>query len=260
MDHEGLVLDKEGGIATLRLNRPEQLNAVSTSMERSIRRALNDISKDKSIKVLILTGTGRGFSAGTDINNGLPALYKMSEKELAEGMRSTALGFYDISKPTIAAINGVTAGVGLAMALLCDMRIASEKATFTPGYVRMGLTPDVASTYLLPRLVGTARAMEFMITGDLIDAAEAYRIGMLNKVVPEEELMKTARELATKIARGAPIAIELTKQDIRRSAHNSIEQQIELEASTFYTCLQTEDHKEAAKAFLEKRRPEFKGK
>ena len=260
MDYEGIVLDKEGGIATLRLNRPEQLNAVSTTMELSIRRALNDISKDKSIKVLILTGTGRGFCAGTDVNSGLPALHKMSEKELAEVMRITALSFYNISKPTIAAINGVTAGVGMAMALLCDMRIASEKATFTAGYVRMGLTPDVGSTYLLPRLVGTARAMEFMITGDLIDAAEAYRIGMLNKVVPEEELMKTARELATKIARGAPIAIELTKQDIRRSAHNSIEQQIELEASTFYTCLQTEDHKEAAKAFLEKRRPEFKGK
>ena len=259
MDYEGLILDKEAGIATLTLNRPQQLNAISAGMEKSIKKALNDIDKDDSLKVLIITGAGRGFCAGLDAS-ALSEVGKKSPVELGNLMRSLTLSLHNLLKPTIAAINGVTAGGGLALALLCDIRIASEKAWFTSGYFRMGLIPDLGSTYSLPRLVGTAKAMELMLTGDTFDAAEAHRMGMINKVVPEEDLMKTAREAADKIARGPSVAIGLTRKAIRRGVHNSLEQQIELECSAFSTCLKTEDHEEGLNAFREKRQPEFKGK
>ncbi|MFC2066124.1 enoyl-CoA hydratase/isomerase family protein [Chloroflexota bacterium] len=249
MEYEGLILDKEAGVAILTLNRPQRLNAISTSMSNSIKNALNDVGGDNNVKVLIITGAGRAFCAGADIGDFLPVLGNMSEDELNKEMSALTLSIHNLSKPTIAAI-----------ALLCDIRIGSEQANFASGYIRMGLTPDVGITYSLPRLVGTAKAMEFMITGDIIDAAEACRIGMLNKVVAEEDLITTARDMADRIAIGPSVAIELTKQIVRKGIQNSLEEQVELEASTFYTCLRTEDLKEGANAFLDKRQPEFKGK
>ena len=228
-------------------------------MIHSIEKALDEIGRDDGIKALIITGAGRGFCAGLDIS-ALAELARMSPEELENLMRALTLPLHNLSKPTIAAIKGVAAGAGLAIALLCDIRIGSEKAWFSSGYFRMGLTPDIGSTYSLPRLVGTAKAMELMAAGDTFDAAEAHRIGMLNRIVPEEDLMNTVIEMADRIARGPSIAIELTKQAINKGIHNSLEQQIELECSAFYTCLRTEDHKEGAKSFREKRQPEFKGK
>ena len=260
MDYEGLVLDKEAGVATLTLNRPQQLNALTIPMIYSLKEALNDVEMDDSVKVLILTGAGRGFSAGGDVSSGLPELSKMSPEELCDVMRTLTLPLYNLSKFTIAAINGVAVGAGLSLALLCDMRIASEKAKFSSGYIKMGLTPDAGSTYSLSRLVGMAKAMEIMVTGDTFDAAEAHRIGLVNRVVPEEEVMKIAREMADRIAKGPSIAVKLTKQITRKGIQNSLEPQIELEASSFFTCLRTDDVKEAARAFREKRQPEFKGK
>jgi len=157
-------------------------------------------------------------------------------------------------------VNGVAVGAGVALAMLCDIRIGSVKAAFASGYIRMGLTPDIGSTYSLPRLLGTAKAMEFMLTGGNFDASEAYRIGMLNRLVPEEELDRAAREMAQTIAGGPPITVKLTKQAIREGIRNSLEQQIGLECSLFCACLKTEDHQEAVNAFLEKRPPEYKGR
>ncbi len=259
MEYEALTVDRKAGVATLTLNRPEQLNAISLPMAQALGKALNDIDKDGSIKVLIITGAGRSFCAGIDISQ-LSPISKMTREELGDLMRTLSLPLYNLSKPTIAAINGVAVGAGLSIAMLCDIRIASEKARFSSAYTRMGLVPDIGATYSLPRIAGTAKAMELMLTGDTFDAAEAQRMGIANRVVPEEEVMKVARELADRIAKGPSIAINLIKQTVYRGIHNSLEQQIELECLADYICLRTEDHKEGVKSFFEKRPPEFKGK
>jgi len=249
MEYEGLTLDKEAGVATLTLNRPEQLNAISVPMAYSLKKALDDIDKDSSVKVLIITGAGRGFCAGVDVTT-FSSVAKMTREELSDFMRTLSLPLYNLSKPTIAAINGVTIGLGLSIAALADIRIASEKAKFSAAYIKMGVVPDIATTYFLPRITGTAKAMELMLTGDTFDAAEALRIGIVNKVVPEEDLMTVARELADKIAKGPSVAIRLTKQAIHRGIHNSLEQQIEFECFADYICFRTKDHNKAGSSFF----------
>jgi 2-(1,2-epoxy-1,2-dihydrophenyl)acetyl-CoA isomerase len=213
---------------------------------------------DAGLKVLIVTGAGRGFCAGLDASTFEP-VSKMSLEELGDTMRLLTMPLYNLSKPTIAAINGATVGAGLSVALQCDMRIASGKARFASGYLKVGLVPDLGGTYFLPRIVGTAKAMELMLTGDVFDAAEAERLGIVNRVVPPEELMETAAELAGRIARGPSVTIGLLRQAVRRGVQNSLEQQVELECLADYMCLRTEDHREGIKALMEKREPEFKG-
>ncbi len=259
MNYEGLTLDKEAGIAMLTLNRTEQLKEISLQMAQSLGKEVYEVDKDNSLKVLIITGAGRGFCAGLDVST-FAQIDEMSQEELGDFMRILALPLYNLSKPAIAAINGVTVGAGLSIAMLCDIRIASEKARFSLGFVRMGLIPDCGATYSVPRIVGTAKAMELMISGDTLDAAEAQRMGIVNRVVPEEEVMKAAEELADRITRGPSIATELIKRAVRRSLYNTFEQQVEWENFAQYVCLRTEDHKEGVRAFFEKRPPEFKGR
>lgn len=259
MGYEGLILDREAGIATLTLNRPEQLNAITRPMAESLGEVLNEIEKDDSLKVLIITGAGRAFCAGLDVNT-FKEVSEMAYKELGDFMRLQTLPFYNLSKPTIAAINGVAVGAGLSLALLCDIRIASDKARFSFAQVKRGLIPDIGTTYALPRLVGMAKAMELVLTGDTLDATEALQIGIINRVVPEADLIKAAREFAEMIVKGPSIAIGLAKQAIQRGIHNSLEEQITLEALAQYICLRTEDHKEGVRSFFEKRPPQFKGR
>ncbi len=259
MNYEGVTLDREEGIATLTLNRPQQLNAISLPMMKSIGEAVQEVARDDSLKVLIITGAGRAFCAGLDVST-FKEVGKMTTRELDDTMQTAARPLYSLVKPTIAAINGVTIGAGLSIALLCDMRIASEKARFSSAYIKMGLVPDMGATYFLPRIAGTAKAMELMLTGDMFDAAEAERIGLLIRTVPEEEVLPAARGLAERIASGPSIAVELTKQAIYRGIHNSLQQQIEMECFADFTTFRTEDHREGVQAFFEKRPPRFKGK
>jgi len=259
MEYEGLILEKEAGIATLTLNRPEHLNAITRKMVLSLQKALSDLDKDDSVKVVIVTGAGKGFAAGLDVN-ALAELDNVSPSELGEEMRIFTFSFHGFSKPIIAAINGIAAGAGMALALLCDIRIASDEAKFFSGYNRMGLTPDIGMTYFFPHLVGLTKAMELLLTGDPFDAAEALKMGMLSKVVPAEELMSTVLELAARIAGGPSVAVDLTKHALKEGLHNNIKQQIAVEFATFSACLKTEDHQEGLAAFREKRRPTFKGK
>lgn len=259
MEYEGITLEKDAGVATLTLNRPEQLNAITMPMAYSLAGALDEIEVDDSMKVLVITGAGRGFCAGLDVS-AFASIKAMSQKELGDVMRLIALPLYNLSKPVIAAINGTTVGAGLSLALLCDMRIASEKAWFSSGYMRMGIIPDLDFTYFLPRMAGTARAMELIITSNNFTAGDAEKYGLLNRIVPKDELTKAVGELAEAIARGPSVAIGLLKQALRRGIHNSPEQQIEFEAFADYICFQTEDHEEGARAFSEKRPPRFQGK
>ena len=259
MEYEGITLQKEAGIAILTLNRPEQLNAITLPMAYSLAGACEEIGDDKDVKAVVITGAGRGFCAGLDVS-AFEHIKKMSQTELGELMRLLSASIYNLPQPVIAAVNGATAGAGMSISLLCDIRIASDKAWFSSGYLRMGIIPDLGFTYFLPRLTGTAKALELMVSNEHVSAVEAERLGIVSRVVAQDELMKAAMELAEKVAAGPSLAIGLAKQAVRRGIHNSLEQQVEFECFADYICFQTEDHDEGARAFQEKRPPQFKGK
>ncbi|MFH1651084.1 MAG: enoyl-CoA hydratase-related protein [Chloroflexota bacterium] len=258
MAEEELALEKAGGVATLSLNRPAQLNALTLPVYHRLVAMLEDIGRDESTRAVVITGRGRGFCAGIDLGT-LPELGALDEAKLREFMGALTLTLYHLPQTTIAAVNGVTAGLGLALACLCDLRIGGEAALFTSGYVRIGLPPDIGATFTLPRIIGTSRALEMMLTGETVDSAEAYRIGLLNRVVPTEETLARAQEIASAIAGGPSAAIRLTREGIRDRTR-TLAEQVGAEAAGFYRCLRTGDHREGLQAFREKRTPRFTGR
>ena len=264
MAYEDLLLDKEDGIATITLNVPEKLNALTRKMGMNLPLAAEEIAKDDEVRVVIVTGAGRGFCSGADVSmmggSG-------SAAEVSRYTRSQVTGwpfadvFPKLNKPVIAAINGPCAGGGFSLALSCDIRIASETARFGAAQITRGLVPDYGMTYYLPLVIGISRALELMCSGELIGAVEAERLGIVSRVVAPDELMKVARELAAKIARQAPIPMGLTKKMVWRGLSDGLARQLDLESWAQQICFQTEDHRESVRAFLEKRPlPEFKGK
>jgi len=217
------------------------------------------------VKVVVVTGAGPAFCAGGDVEY----LKAMAEDTLEESryQRLKMLGHYwadafpRLDKPVIAAINGACVGAGFSLALSCDIRIASEEARFGSVFINIALVPDCGLTYLLPRIVGTSKALELMFTGELIAAAEAERLGIVSQVVPPDELMKVTKELAAKIAQQSPIALELTKRLVYRGIRDDIARHLDWETYAQQLCFRTEDFKESVLAFLEKRpRPQPKGK
>lgn len=261
MKYEHLLLEKKDRIATITLNQPEKLNAFSVKMRESLGLATDEIAKDDEIRVVIITGAGRGFSSGADLSGSRGKLPSRHENLETTGPDFRTDLVFKLDKPVIAAINGVCAGMGLSLALSCDIRIASEAANFCSVFIRRGLIPDCGATYLLPRIVGISKALELMFTGEMIDAAEAERLGIVSRVVPSDELMKTARELAARIAQQPPIAIELTKRVVHRSMIDDLYRHYDWETYAQQICRDTEDRAEAVRAFLEKRtQPQFKGR
>ena len=265
MELENMTYEKEGNIAILTLNRPDKLNALTTAMWQGLLQAIQTIQGDDDVRALILTGMGRAFSAGSDVSDRLEKRIsgvKMEEtrKDLLEPVGYLAFVMQSLDKPAIAAINGTAVGAGLSLALLCDIRIASETARFGAAWVKMGLIADVGATYTLPRVVGTDKALEMMATGEMIDAEEAARIGLVTEVVPSDDLMKKVRDLASKIASNPPVAVELMKRAVYKGLRNDLLTQLDFETYAQNVCRHTEDHKEAVKAFLEKRKPSFIGK
>jgi len=258
-NYECIKLEVGNGIATLTLNRPDKLNAFNNTMTKEIEMVLDDASQNDDIRVIVVTGAGRGFCSGADVSN-------MSARKEPRSRRSplTILGDFGLSlarfeKPIIAAINGVAAGAGLSIAVLCDIRIAAEDARFAASWVKRGLIPDVGATYLLPKLIGIEKAYELMYTGDIIDAATAKEIGLVSHVVPQDELMRTANELATKVAKGPPIAMQLIKRVVFRSMLEDLTSQFVFETYAQNICYSSEDYKEGVASFMEKREAQFKG-
>jgi len=250
------ILEKDEGIATLTMNRPDRLNALNLEMADELREALDLIRQDKDVRVLIITGAGQAFSAGGDFLDVFDANVKQ-EGLLKESMMEAP--FRDLV-PTIAAINGPAIGGGMTIALLCDIRIASEDATISFPFVRVGVVPEGGSTFILPRLIGIAKACELTLTGRTVGAKEAKEIGLVNEVVPASELREVANKMARRITRGAPLAVKMTKQGLYQGLQCSMEEAEEFEKSWLLALMKTEDHQEAVKAFMEKREPKFKSK
>jgi len=250
---------KEGKIAIFTLNRPEALNSIDLESLNELNRALTDFKDADEIMVGIVTGAGdRAFSVGADIKTMLPEI-KKTRGQPSAGPPTIMRGL-DLWKPMIAAVNGACLGGGLEIALACDLRIASENATFGLPEVTLGLIPGWGGTQRLPRVIPLAKAAELLLTGRPITAQEAYRIGLVNKVVPLPELMAVARQMAEMLCRPAPLAVRAAKQSMIQGTSLSLEDGLKLEKTLNDFLMTTEDFDEGCKAFAEKRKPFFKAK
>jgi len=263
-EDEVLFEKDDKGIATVILNRPDKLNALSERMlYEQLPRIFTEVAKDDQIRVMILTGAGRGFCSGADVKELMQAGREKdleSRRGLERILGAIAIPLAEIPKPTIAAINGMAAGMGFSLCLLCDFRIASDNAGFSAIFTQRGLMPDAGMTFSLPRIVGLPMALELMLTGDIIDAKKAASIDLVNKVVPHGKLMVEARALAEKLAKNAPIALSFTKRAAYHGLLCDLREQLLFESWGQGECRKTEDHKEGVKAFLEKREPNFSGR
>ncbi len=262
-DAETLLVSDDGPVRTLTLNRPDVFNAFDDELTTAMQRALKDAARSRETRVLILTGAGRAFSSGQDLaslKERFSADYVPEYKrDLDRRYNPIITAIATMEKPVIAAVNGVAAGAGASLALACDMRIASEHASFIEAFVNVGLIPDSGSTWFLPRLVGSGLAFELCATGRKVGAEEAARIGLVNRTVPAGELMEVAEAEAARLASLPPRAIALTKRLLHRALSSDLAGQLDAEAYAQDVLGRTKDHHEGMAAFLEKRAPEFTG-
>jgi 2-(1,2-epoxy-1,2-dihydrophenyl)acetyl-CoA isomerase len=256
---DGLRVEIDGPVATLTLDRPEALNALTVPVKVALRGALESLSGDRSVRVVILTGAGRAFCAGQDLAEREQPDAAPLEVEVRERYNPIIRALRSMGQPVIAAVNGVAAGAGASLAFACDLRIASEEARFVLAFGRIGLVPDSGATWFLPRIVGPAKAAELALVWDTVDAAEALRIGLVSRVVPGAELMTEAQSIAGRLAEGAPLALSLTKEALQRSLTIDLDQALEGEAKLQGVAGASADHAEGLAAFREKRAPRFTG-
>lgn len=263
MEFENIIYekDKEKGIVKLTINRPEVRNALNAATRQEIRNAIDEIEKDGDVRVVIITGAGeKAFVSGADITafkDATPIVMEESASTLGQQLFSN---IENLSVPVIAMINGFCLGGGLELAMCCDIRIASDNAKFGQPEINIGLFPGAGGTQRLPRLIGWGKAKELIYTGKIIDAAEAERISLVDRVVPPEKLEEEVNQLAETIASKSPLIIKLAKKAINRGMYTDLAAGLAYEKANFALCFATEDRKEGVAAFLEKRKPQFKGK
>lgn len=257
---DSILVERDGDIGWVRINRPERLNAFAGTMREDIEAGLHELEADDSVRCVIITGVGRAFSTGGDIRVMAQLAAERDRERFAELVRTGAriVSFIDrMSKPVIAAVNGPAAGAGACLALACDLRIASETASIGFTFVRVGLHPDWGGSFFLPRLVGPALAAELIYTGGMVSAERAERLGIFNRVVPPAELEPAARALAGQIASGPAGVTAAVKRSLRRSATATLEEMLELETEAQLAAFDSPDFQEGVTAFLEKRAPRF---
>ena len=261
MEYQSILLEREQGIATLTINRPQALNALNRATMADLSAAIEELEGDNSIRCVILTGAGdKAFVAGADINE-LRAIAGAAEgAEFAARGQALLFRIENLNKPVIAAINGYALGGGCELAMACDIRMAADSARLGQPEVNLGIIPGYGGTQRLPRLVGKGRAKWLILSGDMISAQEALRIGLVDFVVPAAELMATARQLAQTVASKAPLSIAWAKQSINVGSETDLVTACAYEASQFGLVCGTEDRIEGTSAFLEKRPPQFKGR
>jgi len=267
MNFETITFKKEEHIAVITFNRPERLNAMNVEFFPEMVAALEDVRQDMDMRVLILTGAGRAFCAGADIKSGSLEGEGIPPGSSAEYMRQTLIRklmvpirtLFNLEIPTIAMVNGVAAGGGFDWALACDIRIGSENARFMVAYTKVGLFPDMGGTWLMPRAMGLAKAAELIFTGDFLEAKEAERIGVLNRVVPAADLEKETMELARKIAANPPLALRLAKIQLHKGLLWDFDTALEVEAGFVPIVMTSKDLQEAITAVVEKRKATFVG-
>jgi 2-(1,2-epoxy-1,2-dihydrophenyl)acetyl-CoA isomerase len=249
---------REGGVLTITLNRPDVLNALNADVHRALAAALRD-ARGEDVRAVVITGAGRGFCVGQDLTE-----FREAAGDIADRLRGNyhpnILAIRALEKPVIAAVNGPAAGAGLSLACACDVRLASDESTFVPAFINIGLVPDSGSTYFVRRLLGTARAFEWMSSGRRLTAAEAHAWGLVSEVVEADRLQARASELAGELAALPTRGIALTKRLFDHAEHTTLEEQLELEAQLQAAATRTHDFAEGVAAFLEKREPRFEGR
>jgi len=256
MSYQDILVERRKGLGIITLNRPERLNAMNWNLMQEIHAAITELEQDEEVRVIILTGAGRAFSAGADLVN--PGPLTVPPEKMPRYLNYLPLLIATCYKPIIAAVNGSAAGGGFSLALACDIRIASEFATFYPVWVQRGVNPTLYGSYLLPRLLGLGRALEVLYAARPIDAQEAYRIGLVQRVVPHEGLMEEALSLAERIAKGPPLAMSYTKRLAYRAL--GLGDPADAEDLAERICRRSEDFQEGLRSFLEKREPIFRGR
>lgn len=257
--YENILLERRGRVALVTINRPEKRNALNIKTREEGAQVLDELREDEEIRAVVLTGAGdKAFIAGADISE-FAERTALTQREVMHG-RSLFTAIADFPKPLIAMVNGYCLGGGCEVALACDIRIASEKASFGQPEINLGIIPGGGGTQRLTRLVGEGKAMEMILTGDIIDAQSAHRIGLVNMVVPASDLEAKTMEIANRIAEKSPVALRLAKEAVKLASRSNLDEGLRREIDLFALCFSSEDKDEGVAAFLEKRKPDFKGR
>jgi 2-(1,2-epoxy-1,2-dihydrophenyl)acetyl-CoA isomerase len=263
MSEQHILLDETDHVATITLNRPDRMNAFGGRMRQELVEILEAVKENSGIRVVVITGVGKAFCTGGDLREFADGTVQALPKEGADErppMCRAVLAIHEMEKPVIASVNGMAAGGGCNLALACDLRIASETARFAQVFVRRGLHPDWGGIYFLPRLVGYAKAAELIMSGEIVDAEEALRIGLVNRVVAPGELESATGEMAGRIAKNAPLPIAFAKRGLQRFGHWDLAEALDYEVSVLEKLMKSRDVAEGITAFLEKRDPRFEGR